>query len=144
MIIWKKPYDLELLNAVNEGRADGVLGISITEVGADFVRAEMAVERRTQQPYGLLHGGVSCVLAETVGSIASMLACDEHHYVVGVEINATHLSAVRSGKIVATARPLKIGRRLQTWSVDIVSEAQRPVCAARLTTAVLPVEPADD
>jgi uncharacterized protein (TIGR00369 family) len=144
MSIWKKSADVATLNETNEGRANGVLGIAITEVGEDFVRAEMQVEQRTHQPFGLLHGGVSCVLAETVASVAAMLACDEDHYAVGVDINATHMNGIRSGKVIATARPLKIGRRLHTWSIDIESDEGRAICAARLTTAILPVLQPDE
>ena len=141
MSIWKKQFDLEAINAASEGRANDVLGIHITDIGDDFVRAELQVERRTHQPFGLLHGGVSCVLAETLGSVAGSLACDEGYTIVGVDINATHMNAVRSGKVIGTARPLKLGRRMQFWAIDIVTEDGRPVCAARLTTAVIPSRP---
>ncbi len=138
MSIWKKAVDLAALNADAEGRASGVLGIRITEIGEDFVRGELEVEARTHQPFGLLHGGVSCVLAETLGSIGGMLSCDEGYAVVGVDINATHMNAVRSGRIIGTARPLKLGRRMQFWSIDIAAADGRPVCAARLSVAVVP------
>jgi uncharacterized protein (TIGR00369 family) len=138
MSIWKKSMDLAAINAANEGRADGLLGIRISEIGEDFIRGELTVEPRTHQPFGLLHGGVSCVLAETLGSIGSNLACDEDHYAVGVELNASHLKGVREGTVTGTARPVRIGARLQTWSIDIHTAEGRPVCAARLTTAVLP------
>ena len=138
MSIWKKHPDLAALNAASDGRANGVLGIHITEIGDDFVRAELQVEPRTHQPYGLLHGGVSCVLAETLGSVGASLACDEGYAVVGVDINATHMKGVRSGKVIGTARPLKLGRRMQFWAIDIVTEDGRPVCAARLSVAVIP------
>jgi uncharacterized protein (TIGR00369 family) len=91
--IWKKQPDLAALNSASDGRANGVLGIHITEIGDDFVRAELQVEPRTHQPYGLLHGGLSCVLAETLGSVGASLACDEGYAVVGVDINATHMNA---------------------------------------------------
>ena len=139
MSIWKKQYDLDVINAAGEGRASGVLGIHISEIGEDFVRAEMQVEPRTHQPFGLLHGGVSCVLAETLGSVGGSLACDEGYTIVGVDINATHMNGVRSGKVIGTARPLKLGRRMQFWAIEIETEDGRPVCAARLTTAVVPV-----
>ena len=141
MSIWKKRPDLAEINAANDGRANGVLGIEVTEVGDDFIRAELQVEPRTHQPYGLLHGGVSCVLAETLGSVGASLACDEGYSVVGVDINATHMNGVRSGKVIGTARPLKLGRRMQFWAIDIVSEDGRPVCAARLSVAVIPGRP---
>lgn len=139
MTIWKKPVDLATINATSEGYVDDVLGIQFTEIGEDFVRAELEVERRTQQPYGLLHGGVSCVLAETLGSVGGTLACDEGYGIVGVDINATHMSGVRGGKVIGTARPLKLGRRMQFWAIDIETEDGRPVCSARLTAAVVPV-----
>lgn len=139
MSIWKKPVDLAAINAMSEGCVDDVLGIRVTEVGEDFVRAELEVERRTQQPFGLLHGGVSCLLAESLASVGGTLASDEGYGIVGVDINATHMSAVRSGKIIGTARPLKLGRRMQFWAIDIETEDGRPVCSARLTAAVVPV-----
>ncbi len=138
MNIWQKPVDLAAINAATEGRADSVLGIRITEIGEDFVRGELQVEPRTHQPFGLLHGGVSCVLAETLGSVGGSLACEEGYAVVGVDINATHMTGVRSGKVIGTARPLKIGRRMQFWAIDIATEDGRPVCSARLSAAVLP------
>ena len=141
MSIWKKQVDLEAINAASEGRANDVLGIHITEIGDDFVRAELQVEPHTHQPFGLLHGGVSCVLAETLGSVGGSLACDEGYTIVGVDINATHMNGVRSGKVIGTARPLKLGRRMQFWAIEIVTEDGRPVCAARLTTAVVPDRP---
>ena len=141
MSIWKKQFDLEAINAAGEGRADGVLGIVITEIGDDYVRAELPVERRTHQPFGLLHGGVSCVLAETLGSVGGSLACAEGYTIVGVDINATHMTAVRTGKVIGTARPLKLGRRMQFWAIEIVADDGRPVCAARLTVAVVPIDP---
>lgn len=139
MSIWKQSIDVSAFNAAGEGSANGVLGIRVTEIGEDFVRAELQVERRTHQPYGLLHGGVSCVLAETLGSIGGMLTCDDGYAVVGVDINATHMNGVRSGKIIGTARPLKLGRRMQFWSIDIATEDGLPVCAARLSVAVVPI-----
>ena len=141
MSIWKKHPDLAAINDASKGRANDVLGIHITEIGDDFVRAELEVEPCTHQPFGLLHGGVSCVLAETLGSVGGALACEDGHSVVGVDINATHMNSVRSGKVIGTARPLKLGRRMQFWAIDIVTEDGRPVCAARLTTAVVPSHP---
>jgi len=137
MRIWKKPVDLAAINAMSEGCANDVLGIRITEIGDDFVRGELEVERRTHQPFGLLHGGVSCLLAESLGSVGGTLACDEGSAVVGVDINATHMNSVRSGKVIGTARPLKLGRRMQFWSIDIETEDGRKVCSARLSMAVV-------
>ncbi len=138
MSIWKKHPDLAAISAASEGGANGALGIHITEIGDDFVRAELQVEPRTHQPFGLLHGGVSCVLAETLGSVGGSLACEEGYSVVGVDINATHMNSVRSGKVIGTARPLKLGRRMQFWTIDIATDEGRPVCTARLTVAVVP------
>lgn len=137
MSIWKKPVDLAALNAADKGYAGDVLGIRVTEVGDDFVRGELEVEPRTQQPFGLLHGGVSCVLAETLGSIGGLLASDEGYAVVGVDLNATHLSSVGSGKVIGTARPVKLGRRMQFWTIDITTEDGKPVCVARLSAALV-------
>jgi len=138
MNIWKRPVDLTALNAAAEGHASSVLGIRVTEIGEDFIRGELEVEPRTQQPFGLLHGGVSCVLAETLGSIGGMLACDDGYAVVGVDINATHMAGVSSGKVIGTARPLKLGRRMQFWTIDIAAEDGRRICSARLSVAVMP------
>ncbi len=137
MSIWKKNPNLDALNAAIQGRADGLLGIRISEIGDDFVRGELEVCQRVHQPFGLLHGGVSCVLAEALGSIGANLACDQDHMAVGVELNASHMNAIRDGKVIATARPLKTGQRLQTWQIDLVSERGRAICSARLTAAVI-------
>lgn len=139
MSIWKKSIELAAINAMTKGRVDDMLGIRITEIGDDYVRAELQVERRAHQPFGLLHGGVSCVMAETLGSVGGLLATDEGYAIVGVDINATHMNGVRSGKIVGTARPLKLGRRMQFWEIDIRTDDGRPVCSARLTGAVVPM-----
>ncbi len=137
MSLWKQKIDLDAFNKMSEGTVSDVLGIRMTEIGDDYIRAELDVERRTHQPYGLLHGGVSCVMAESLGSIGGALTCDDGYTVVGVDINATHLSPVRSGKVVGTARPIKLGTRMQFWSIDIKTEDGRPVCAARLSVAVV-------
>ena len=139
MSLWKQSVDLDAFNKMSQGTASDVLGIRMTEIGDDYIRAELDVERRTHQPYGVLHGGVSCLMAESLGSIAGALTCDDGYTVVGVDINATHLNAVRSGTVVATARPLKIGRRMQFWAIDIETEEGKPVCAARLSLAVVPM-----
>lgn len=138
MSIWKKAVDVAALNAADKGCAGDILGIRITEIGDDFVRGELYVEARTSQPFGLLHGGVSCLLAETLGSIGGLLASDEGYVVVGVDINATHLNSVRGGKVIGTARPLKLGKRMHSWAVEIVAEDGRLVCVARLSAAVVP------
>ena len=140
MSLWKKHVDLDAFNAMSAGTASDVVGIRMTEIGDDFIRAELDVERRTHQPYGLLHGGVSCLLAESLGSIGGALTCDDGYTVVGVDLNATHLRAVKSGKIIGTARPLKLGRRMQFWSIDIETEDGKPVSVARLSLAIVPLD----
>ena len=125
------------LNALSPNTAMQTLGIVFTELGADFVRATMPVDARTHQPYGLLHGGASVLLAETLGSSAGMLCLDEGEICVGIEINANHLAAVREGIVIGTARPLHVGRSTHVWEIRIEDEAGRLVCVSRLTLAVV-------
>ncbi|MFZ7095049.1 hotdog fold thioesterase [Luteimonas dalianensis] len=115
------------------------LGIVFTEIGHDFLRATMPVDARTHQPYGLLHGGASVLLAETLGSTAGMLCVDEGRACVGIEINANHLRGVRSGTVTGTARPLHVGRSTQVWEIRIEDAAGHLVCVSRLTLAVVPL-----
>ncbi|MBS0432388.1 MAG: hotdog fold thioesterase [Proteobacteria bacterium] len=114
------------------------IGIRITEIGDDFVRGTMPVDARTHQPYGILHGGASVALAETLGSTAAMLCCEDGVGTVGLEINANHLRAVRDGVVTGTARPLHIGRSTQVWEIRIENEAGQLTCVSRLTMAVVP------
>lgn len=116
------------------------LGIEFTELGPGYLRATMPVDARTHQPYGLLHGGASVALAETLGSSAGALMAADNA-VVGLEINANHMRAVRSGLVTGTARPLHIGRSTQVWEIRIEDEAAKPVCISRITLAVLPQPP---
>jgi 1,4-dihydroxy-2-naphthoyl-CoA hydrolase len=106
-------------------------------VGDDFIRARVPVDSRTVQPYGLLHGGVSVVLAETLGSIGAMAAAPVGHRAVGLDINANHLRGVSSGWVTGTARPVHIGRTTQVWAIELVDDAGKPVCVSRLTVAIL-------
>lgn len=126
------------LNAGFPGTAMEALGIRVTEVGPDFLRGTMPVDERTFQPYGLLHGGASVLLAETLGSSAGTLCCNADEMCVGVEINANHLVAVRGGHVTGTARPLHIGRRTQVWEIRIEEASGRLACISRLTLAVVP------
>jgi len=138
MTLWRHELSVEQLNAGGSGSMIEALGIVFTEVGADFVRAAMPVNERTRQPFGLLHGGASVTLAETVGSTAAGMCTDpQRFYCVGLDINANHLRSVRSGLVTATARPIHVGGRTQVWSIEIVNEAGTLVCIARLTMAVL-------
>jgi 1,4-dihydroxy-2-naphthoyl-CoA hydrolase len=137
MSIWRSPLTLTQLND-NRATLDGNLGILFTEIGDDFVRGTMPVDARTVQPYGLLHGGASVALAETLGSMGAAMSVDANEYqVVGQEINANHIRAARSGLVTGTARPVHIGGRSQVWTIDIVNDARKLVCTSRLTVAVI-------
>jgi 1,4-dihydroxy-2-naphthoyl-CoA hydrolase len=138
MSIWRSPRSIEDLNANRSGTLIANLGILFTEIGADFVRGSMPVDARTVQPYGLLHGGASVALAETLGSMGASMCVDAAEYqVVGQEINANHVRAARSGLVTGTARPVHLGGRTHVWSIDIVNEAQKLVCISRITMAVI-------
>ena len=138
---WPPEASIEALNARSAGTLMQSLGIEFTELGDGYLRATMPVDARTRQPYGLLHGGASVALAETLGSSAGMLMAGGNA-VVGLEINANHLRAVRSGVVTGTARPLHVGRSTQVWEIRIEDEAGDAVCISRLTLAVLPRPPA--
>jgi len=140
MSIWFKPFQLSDLRY--RPALQSHLGIEFTEIGDDFLRARMPVDDRTRQPYGLLHGGASVALAETLGSVGAMLAVDPARYqCVGQEINANHLRAAKDGFVVGTARPIHLGRRSQVWEIRIVDEQERLVCISRLTIAVIERDP---
>lgn len=114
------------------------LGMQWEEIGPDFLKMSMPVDERTKQPYGLLHGGASCALAETIGSIGSHLVIDPGQFIcVGLEINANHLRSVRKGKVFAIAKPLHIGNSTHVWDIKIRDEAEKLVCISRLTVAIL-------
>ena len=113
------------------------LGIVFTGVGPDFLRATMPVDERTRQPYGLLHGGASVLLAETLGSSAANLCVGSDELCVGIEINANHVAAVREGQVTGTARALHVGRRTQVWEIRIEDDFGQLVCISRLTLAVI-------
>ncbi|HET7358580.1 MAG TPA: hotdog fold thioesterase [Rhodanobacteraceae bacterium] len=139
MRLWKHPPDLDRINGWSDNTLMQVLGIRITEVGDDYLRGTMPVDARTHQPYGLLHGGASVALAETLGSTAAMLCLDPAHSIaVGLDINANHLRGVREGVVTGTARALHIGRSTQVWEIRIEDAQQRLVCISRLTMAVVP------
>ncbi len=138
MALWLKPAILEEINARSADTAVAHLGIEITEVGDDYLVGRVPVDHRTKQPFGLLHGGISVVLAETLGSIAAFHASPEGHLAVGLDINANHLRAVRSGWVTGTARPVHIGRTTQVWQIDMVDERGQMNCVSRITMAILP------
>ena len=134
---FRRASTLDALNAMSRNTAMEPLGIVFTELGADVLRATMPVDARTHQPYGLLHGGASVLLAETLGSTAGMLSVDEGQGVVGIEINANHLRGVRSGMVTGTARALHVGRSTQVWEIRIEDDAGQLACISRLTVAVI-------
>ncbi|RTE65789.1 hotdog fold thioesterase [Amphritea opalescens] len=137
MAIWKTEMSIEGLQSFMKNTLVDHLGIKITEIGDDYLCASMPVDSRTHQPMGLLHGGASVVLAETLGSMAAQLAAEPGHHCVGLEINANHLSGIRSGFVYGTASPIHIGRSTQVWDIRIADENGKGVCASRLTMAVL-------
>jgi len=138
MSLWKQPADLARINAWSANTMMETLGIRITAIGDDWLQGTMPVDHRTHQPYGLLHGGASVVLAETLGSTAAMLTLDpEKELAVGLDINANHIRGVRSGIVTGTARALHIGRSTQVWEIRIESEDGALVCISRITMAVI-------
>ena len=137
MRIWQQPLSVDILNAINEDTVVRRLGIEFLEVGDDFLRARVPVNAHTRQPYGLLHGGVSVVLAETLGSVGAYHASPEGWLAVGLDINANHLRAARSGWVTGTARPVHIGKTTQVWQIDMVNDAGELTCVSRITMAML-------
>jgi len=137
MSIWKKPLTLDECNRTSQNTAASHLGIEFTEVGDDYLVGRVPVDERTRQPFGLLHGGVSVVLAETLGSIGAFYASPEGHRGVGLDINANHLRAATSGWVTGTARPVHIGRTTQVWAIEMVNEAGELTCVSRITMAML-------
>ena len=138
MALWKQTTDLERINNWNRGCMVEHLGMQVTEVGEDFIRGTMPVDARTRQPFGLLHGGASVALAESLGSLAGNLCLDSSQMAVGLDINANHVRAVTAGTVTGTARALHIGRSTQVWEIRIEDEHGRLVCISRLTLAVVP------
>jgi uncharacterized protein (TIGR00369 family) len=139
MRIWKKEISVEQLTLNHADTAVSRLGMEFLEVGDDFIRARCPVDERTRQPYGILHGGASVVLAETLGSSAGNLCVDSSAQVcVGLEINANHIRAMRSGVVTGTARAVHVGRSTQVWDIRIEDDGGRLVCTSRLTLAVVP------
>ncbi len=139
-MIWQTPPSLDGLNAISKNSMGEYLGIEFTAFGDDFMTASMPVDHRTVQPFRILHGGASVVLAETLGSVASVLCIADmtKQQVVGVEINANHLSSAREGSVVyGTVRPIRVGRTMHVWSIEIKDAAGKLICISRLTVAVV-------
>ncbi|PJG82658.1 hotdog fold thioesterase [Caviibacterium pharyngocola] len=137
MNIWKKQFSLKQLNRLNEGCAVDHLGIEFTAQGDDWLEATMTVNHKTTQPMGLLHGGISAALAETVGSLAGFCCVEQHQAVVGIELNASHLRPVSGGNMIAKASPVRLGKTLHVWQIDIRDQQDKLCCSARLTLSVI-------
>ncbi len=139
-MIWFAEYSLEALRDFTNNNMNTHIGIEFTELGPDFIAAKMPVDNRTRQPFGILHGGASVVLAETLGSMGAGLTIDPAKYqCVGQEINANHLRSVSEGYVYGKAKPVHIGRTTQVWSIEITNEQGKMVCISRITMAVVPI-----
>lgn len=138
MIWFDKELTVEKLKPLGPNTMAAHIGIEWTEVGDNFMKAKMPVDHRTNQPYGLLHGGASCVLAETLGSVASAMVIDHSRfYCVGMEINANHIRGVRVGYVTGVVRPLHLGNTTHVWDIKIYDEKEKLICVSRLTVAIL-------
>lgn len=138
MEIRMKKTSVEELNSLSKNTMVEHLGIRLTRVEDGLLEAEMPVDHRTHQVFGILHGGASVVLAETLGSIGASLYAPATHQCMGLDINANHIRAVRSGKVIGKASPIHVGRTTQVWEIKIFTEDQKLVCISRLTVAVVP------
>ena len=137
--IWHKEPNLTTINSLNENTLGQNLGIEFIEVGANYLVATMPVDERTKQPFGLLHGGANVALAETLGSVASLLVVNSEVFIgVGVEINANHIKAVLMGKVKGICTPLNIAGKNHVWDIKIYNEADELTCVSRFTCTVIP------
>ena len=141
MSIWfNKDISLDKISQYGKNTMSEFVGLKWVEIGDDFLKLSMPVNATTRQPYGFLHGGASCVLAETIGSIGSALVIDmEKYYCVGLEINANHLRSVSEGVVTATAKPLHLGKSTHVWDIKIYDDKERLFCVSRLTVAIIPI-----
>ncbi len=139
MVIWhKKDLALRDFEGLGKNTMGDHIGIRFSELGENYLKATMPVDERTKQPYGLLHGGASVALAETLGSVASALVIDTEHFIcVGQEINANHIRGVRSGYVTGVTHPIHLGASSHVWEIKIYDEAEKLVCISRLTVAIL-------
>jgi 1,4-dihydroxy-2-naphthoyl-CoA hydrolase len=137
--IWFKDYTSDYLEGLRNANMGVHIGIHFTEVGPDFIKARMPVDKRTTQPFGIMHGGASCVLSETLGSVAGWMTIDPDKFrAVGIELNINHIRAVTQGSVIGTCTPLHTGRRTQVWQTDITEEATgKRVAISRLTLAII-------
>ena len=137
--MFTRTITLDALQTFGKNTISDHIGIEFTEIGSDYITARMPVDKRTHQPFGILHGGASVVLAETLGSVASFLciADPEKQHAVGLEINANHVRSVKEGFVYGTVRPIHLGRTTQIWDIQITNEAGKLVCISRLTCAIV-------
>lgn len=137
-MIWKAKPSIEVINKINKHTLVDQLGIEIVEIGDDYIKSKMPVDQRTKQPVGLLHGGASVVLSESMGSIGSWLIVgDDRKKVVGIEVNANHIRSASEGHVYGITKPIKIGRTLHVWNTDIFDDAGKQICTSRLTVMVV-------
>jgi uncharacterized protein (TIGR00369 family) len=137
MTIWMQEIDVQIITQRGKNSMSDYLGIEFISLGDDYLIAQMPIDDRHKQPLGIMHGGASCVLAETVGSTAANFCVEEHYYCVGLDINTNHIRSVRSGMVIAVAKPFHLGKSTQVWSIEIKNEADQYVSINRLTLAVL-------
>jgi len=139
--IWfEKEIAKDRLNEIGKGTMTEHLGFEWVETGPDFLTGSLPVDHRTKQPYGLLHGGASCVLAETLGSVASAMVIDQTKFIcVGIEINANHIRSATKGKVTGRVSPLHLGKSSHVWDIKIHNEENELICVSRLTVAILPI-----
>ena len=138
---WYGPMDLDRLNAVNDRDMISRLGMVYTDVTDDMIEARFEIDERTRQPFGLLHGGISCAVSESMGSVAANMCVDRDKFVcVGIELNASHLRGASSGSVRARCTPIRVGRSTHVWQTDLFDEQGRHLCVSRLTVAVVAAE----
>lgn len=138
--IWKRPVSVDSLTAIHVNTTVAHLGIEFLEVGDDFIRARAPVDSRTRQPMGILHGGISVLVAEMLGSVGAACASPPGHRAVGLEINANHLRSVAEGWVFGISRPVHIGRSTHVWQIDLTNEKGQPTCVSRITMMILAPE----
>lgn len=135
--MWFEQYNLETLNGMRNANIGALLGIEFTEIGEDYLKAKMPVDERTKQPFGILHGGASCVLAETLGSVASWMCIDPtKQFAAGLEINASHLRSVTDGYVTGVCKPVRLGRGVHVWDIETFRDDGKINCTSRLTVII--------
>lgn len=138
-MIWSREYSIEELNGRPKGHIGDLIGIEFTEITEDSISARMPVNEKTHQPYGILHGGASVVLAESLGSVASNMIIDSDKYIgVGLEVNANHLRPVKSGFVTGICKPIHIGGKTHVWDIRLYDNRGKMNCVSRLTVAIIP------